>query len=120
MIALDKDLLKELKGLGIIFIVLFLVLQVVFFKENPLIILRTSIAIFWMFILPGFSIIYYWKEKLGFVERSIISFAVSSGVIGTLSYYLGLLGLNILYHTILLPAVVIAIGVLVNIKKSTS
>ena len=71
--------------------------------ESFLIVLRTVFAFFWMFILPGFYLMYYWHEKLSFLERFIVGIAVSASVIGISSYYLGLAGLNIKYHGILLP-----------------
>jgi len=84
--------------------------KILFYKESLLIVLRTVLAFFWLFILPGFYLMYYWHEKLSFLERFLLGIAVSASVIGISSYYLGLAGLNIKYHGILLPILFLAVG----------
>ena len=121
MIVLKKEVLnkvkKELGYMGIIFILFILIFKIIFFKENLTVIFRTIISIFWMFVLPGYFILFYWNEKLGFTERLIIGIALSAAIIGIFSYYLGLIGLNIKFHTIILPLILILIGVFINFRE---
>ena len=110
---------KESIYIGIVFLVFLIIFKIAFFNENLLSLLRVVLALFWLFALPGYFIMLYWREKLGFTERFIIGFALSAAVIGSISYYLGLIGLNIKYHTFLLPLIVILIGLFVNFRKNS-
>ena len=124
MIVLKKEILNKLKKeigiVGVLFILFILIFKIIFFKENLIVIFRTVISIFWMFVLPGYFILLYWNEKLNFTERFIIGIALSAAIMGIFSYYLGLIGLNIKYHTIILPLAIILTGVLINLKRIIS
>ena len=108
---------KELSYLGILFIVIFIIFKLIYYKDQFLASLRIVASLFWMFVLPSYFIIFYWEEKLEFAERIIIGIALSAAVIGIFSYYLGLIGLNIAYHGILLPSIMISIGLIINRRK---
>ena len=103
--------------MGFLFLISFIILKIAFFKEDFIILLRNVFSLFWLFVLPGYFIMLFWKDKIGFLERFVIGIAISAGVTGIASYYLGLMGLNIEYHSILLPIVLILFGVAVNLKK---
>jgi len=109
---------KELKYIGLLFLIVLIIFKIAFFKEDFIVLFRNVLSLFWLFALPGYFIMLYWKEKLGFIERFIIGIALTAGIIGTFSYYLGLIGLNIKYHTILLPLILISIGVIINFRKT--
>ncbi|MBI2653409.1 hypothetical protein HYX02_01220 [Candidatus Woesearchaeota archaeon] len=112
------DLLKnELLIIGLIFVVTFIAFKIIFLTENFFVVLRTVLAIFWLLVLPGYFIMFYWKEQLKFFERLIIGVAVGTAIIGLTSYYIGLLGLHIKYHTVLLPIGLILVGILSNRKR---
>jgi hypothetical protein len=121
LIALKKevfeDMKKELMYIGLLFIIALVVFKIAFFKEEVTVLLRTVLSLFWLFVLPGYFILLYWKEKLGFMERFIVGIMVSAAIIGIASYYIGLIGLNIKYHTALLPLVLIIIGIVAAIRK---
>ena len=121
MIALKKEafdlLKKELQYLGILLLVSLILFKLVFFNEDLFVTVKMILSLFWIFVLPGYSVMFYWHEKLDFVERLVIGAALSAAVIGTISYYLGLAGLHIKYHGILLPVVIIAISLIMIIKK---
>jgi len=108
---------KELKYIGILFLLVLVIFKIAFFKEDLVVLLRNVLALLWLFALPGYFIMLYWKENLGFLERFIIGIALSAAIIGISSYYLGLTGLNIKYHAIILPLVLIFIGIGANFKK---
>ena len=110
---------KELKYMGILFLLVLIIFKIAFYKENLIVLFRNVLSLFWLFALPGYFIMLYWKEKIGFLERFIVGIALSAAIIGIFSYYLGLIGLNIKYHTILLPLVLILIGIIIiNLRKS--
>ena len=107
---------KEAINLLVLFLLLLLIFKIVYLKENAIIILRTVLSIFWIFIIPGFYLMYYWHQKLDFVERLVIGIGLSAALIGISSYYLGLIGINIKYHTIILPSLMLGFAFFLIIK----
>ena len=101
---------KELAYILALFVIFLIIFKIIYFKESFFIITRTVLSIFWLFVLPGYFAMFYWHEKLGFIERLVVGIALSAAIIGALSYYLGLIGLNIKYHALSLPLVIIVIG----------
>src|SRR3989338_5664716 len=116
--ALKKEIFnfigKELKYISIVFVLVFIALKMAFYKESLLVVLRASVSLFWLFVLPGYFLMLYWREKLQFLERLIIGIALAAAAIGIVSYYLGLAGLHIKYHAVLLPTLLIVVGIAVN------
>ena len=108
---------KEAQYIWLLFLVVFIIFKIVFFKDSFIVLFRNVLSLFWLFVLPGYFIMLYWKDKLEFIERFIIGSAVSAGTIGIFSYYFGLIGLNIKYHTFLLPLLIIIIGSIAAISK---
>lgn len=121
LIALKKEVFelvkKELQYIGILFLLVLIIFKIAFYKENLIVLFRNVLSLFWLFALPGYFIMLYWKEKLGFLERFIIGIALSAAIIGIFSYYIGLIGLNIKYHAIVLPLVLILIGIVINLRN---
>ncbi len=114
---LTEKLKKESLSILILFLVIIIMFKILFYKEGFLAVLRAVFALFWVFVLPGFYLMYYWHEQLEFMVRLIIGIAVSSAIIGIASYYLGLLGLNIMYHGIILPAACLIAGFFIIYKE---
>jgi len=111
---LTKVSFKELKQLGMAFIAIFIVVKIVFWSEGFFIALRTVAGLFWMLVLPGYSMLLRWK--LSFLERLIISIPVGAALVGILSYYTGLFGLDVRIHVYIFPPLLIIIG-LFSLKK---
>ena len=108
---------KELRYIGILFLLVLIIFKIAFFKEDIFVLFRNVLSLFWLFALPGYFIMLYWEKELGFTERFVIGIAISAAIIGIFSYYLGLIGLNIKYHAIILPLILILIGVIINFRK---
>lgn len=109
---------KEFKYVGLLFLAALVIFKIVFYKENFIVLVRYVLSLFWLFVLPGYAIMLYWMERLDFLERVIAGIALSAAITGISSYYIGLLGLNIKYHAVLLPLAVILAGYFAAIKKS--
>ena len=124
LIALNKEVFnfikEESKYIGIVFIAALVIFQSIYYKENFLVVLRIIASLFWLFAIPGYFAMLYWKEKLEFTERLIVGIALSAALIGIFSYYLGLMGLNLKYHAFLLPLMIIIIGLIAVMKKKAS
>ena len=120
-IALKKEvfeiLKKEMKYTCILFLLSVIIFKIAFYRENLIILLRNVLALFWLFVLPGYFMMLYWNERLEFLERFIVGIALSAAIIGILSYYIGLMGLNIKYHIFVLPLALILIGIAINLRK---
>jgi len=114
-----ETLKKEVPYLGGLFIIIAIIFQIIFSKESFGVTIRTVASLFWIFILPGFFILYYWIEKLKFVERLIIGIPISAAITGILSYYVGLMGINIKFHSLIFPPMLIFIGIYFLYKKKT-
>ncbi len=108
---------KELIYLLIVFIVAIIIFKVVFYNEGLFNVLKTIASLFWLFLLPGYSLMFYWEEKLDFLERFIIGIVLGIALVGIFSYHLGLIGLNIKLHTIVLPLIIIISGIIINFRK---
>lgn len=112
----DK-LRKELLYLLAVFGIAVSIFKIVFYKEDLAVLLRNVASIFWLLVLPGHFLMFYWEEKLGFLERIVAGTAFSAALIGITSYYVGLSGINIKYHAILLPSALLLIGLAICYKK---
>jgi uncharacterized membrane protein len=109
---------KESIYMGILFFVVVITFKIAFYKESFVMILRTVLSLFWLFAIPGYFVMLYWRENLDFMERFIIGIILSAAIIGIFSYYLGLLGLNIKYHAIIFPIALISLGIVSNFKNA--
>jgi uncharacterized membrane protein len=111
---LDKERIIKLKNESLWLLVLLAVslilFKIVFYKESILAILKTALSLYWLFVLPGFALMYYWEKKLGFAERFVIGIFVQAAIVGILSYYLGLLGLHVKYSGIIIPILSLLVG----------
>jgi len=111
---------EESKYIGILFIVGLVIFKIIYFKESLAVLLKIAASLFWLFVIPGYFAMLYWKNKLEFAERFVVGIALSAALIGIFSYYLGLIGLNMKYHAFILPPVIIIIGLVAAIRKKAS
>jgi|SRR3989344_842843 len=111
--GMKNELLLLLAVLGLIVIAI----KIAYYKESLMVVLRTAATLFWLFILPGYAITVYWRQKLDFLERIVIGTVAALAVTGIISYYLGLLGLKIQNQTVLLPLGIIAVSSLAALKS---
>ena len=86
---------------------LLIVFKIVFYNESLLVVGRTVLGFFWLFILPGYTLMLFWRERLDFLERLVLGTAVAVALISLTSYYLTLGGLiNVHWQWIVLPLVI--------------
>ncbi len=115
---LDK-IKKEAVNLFLLFLLLLIIFKIVFLKENLITVIRTVLSIFWLFVLPGFCLMYHWHEKLDFAERLVLGIGLSTAVIGISSYYFGLIGLDVKYHGFVLPLAMLGLAAFFIVKAKT-
>ena|SRR3989338_1161841 len=92
--------------------------KLIFYNETFFNTIRFVASLFWLFVIPGYSMMLYWQKSLDFVERIVIGTALGIGLEGILSYYLGLFGLHIKFHAIIIPLLLTSIGIFVFLKFS--
>ena len=111
---------EESRYIGMLFLAALVIFKIVYFKESFIALLKIVASLFWLFAVPGYFAMIYWKEKLEFAERFVIGILLSAAIIGIFSYYFGLMGLNMKYHAFILPPVIIVIGLISAMKKKVS
>ncbi len=99
----------ELKNLAIVFLFSIVALKLIFYKESTINLVKLVFGLFWVLIFPGYALMLFWKE-LSFGLRLLLGVGVSSALIGSFSYYLGIFGLNLKFHIYLLPSILIIVG----------
>ena len=116
-----KDLFAEIKNELLLLLavlgLMVVVIKIAYYKESAVVVIRAAASLFWLFILPGYALMLYWRQKLNFIERTVIGTVAVMVVAGLISYYLGLLGLKIQNQTFLLPAAIIAVSSLAVLKS---
>ena len=85
---------KEKAYLFLVWLGLFAILQIVFYKENFLSTVRISLSIYFMSVVAGFSWMYYWYEKLDFLERLVLGSVLGLALSGVSMYYLSFIGIG--------------------------
>ncbi len=103
-----QALRKEAKYLAAAFVIAIIMLKVAFYREDLLGITKAAASVMWLFVLPGYAIMFHWRENLGVIERLFAGTVAAMAISGIASYYLGISGLRIQNQTILLPAAIIA------------
>ncbi len=101
---------NELLSLGIALVVLAVILKIAFYKDAVWNIIKMAGALFWLYVLPGYAILLHWSESLDFLERLIIGSVIGGVVVAALSYYVGLMGIHLKYHGIILPVIIIGVS----------
>ena len=123
MNALNKELAGKLKKESVHLITLFftfiIIFKLLFAKESFGLIISYVFFFFWLFILPGFSLMYYWHEELDFIERLIIGTCLGLAITGIVGYNLGLIGIKMQLQGIILPLLCLALASFLILKKSS-
>jgi len=118
--SLLSILKKDFLYLLISYFVVIIIFKIGFYKESLFSLARVLFSFYWLFIIPGIFMTYTFSNKLRFIERFFIGFGIGAAMVGLLSYYLGLLGLHIKYHGILLPFLFLTIAIFIIWRKIKS
>ncbi|MBI2134295.1 hypothetical protein HYU11_06485 [Candidatus Woesearchaeota archaeon] len=113
-----KKIKTETIYLLMLFIILTAALKIIFIREPIPGIIRITASLFWLFIIPGYSLMLYWAEKLDFAERLIAGTALALAITGVIGYNLSVLGLHMKYHPIILPITMLAAAGLIIVRKT--
>lgn len=111
-----KLLKHELLYFGISFVALIIALKIVFYKEAFANLFLVVFGIFWLFVAPGYALTVCLVDKFSFSMRVILGSALAAALLGTISYYLGIAGLNLKFHPYFLPVIIILAGGVLHYK----
>lgn len=103
-----RKLLNELLMLAVVTAAFGVLLKILLPLSSLAEISRLIAGVFWLFVLPGYCIMLPWQKELVLMERAVIGMLAAAGLLAIASYYLGMAGVHIRSHTVLLPALVIA------------
>jgi hypothetical protein len=109
--ALDR---KDGIALIAVLALLAIVMKLAFYQENVLVTTRTALALWWLLVVPGYFLLEHWKGRIGTTERIVVGATAAAAVIAIVSYYLGLLGLHLKYHGIVLPVCMMLVGIFLS------
>ncbi len=116
---MDIEKNSEWEKIALSFIAFSLAIKILFFNESLITVLKLSLSVYWVFIIPGIGITYLF-QKMGFIERFALSLAIGAALVGVSSYYLGIIGIHIKYSAIIVPAFfnIISIAIMIRSKAS--
>lgn len=117
---LDQDVEHEFIILAICIVGLGVLIAIAFAGSNPLLIVRTTLALAWLFLLPGYILTIAWRNHLKFAERIAIGVAIQAAVLAMLSYILSIAGWQVQTHGFILPAISILLGVVLEYMSNTA
>ena len=116
-----KGFFAEIKNELLLLIAVFgfmvIAVKIAYYKESLVVVIRAAASLFWILVLPGYALTLYWRQKIGFIERTIIGAVAAMALTGIISYYLGLAGLKLQNQTALLPLAIIAVSFLAWLKS---
>lgn len=116
-IKIDKEiLLGHLKRWLFLIIITFISLQIIFYKESPIVTLRYLFSLLYLYTLPGFFIVDLLAKKLKFTEKIVVGTGFGFGMTSVLAYYAGILGLGFFVQVILIPLLIIAASLFLRFK----
>jgi hypothetical protein len=99
-------------------IILGIILKILFPLSSITEIAKLIGGALWLFALPGYCIMLPWRSEIELKERIVVGMLAAAGLFAVASYYFGIIGLHIRYHTILFPIIVVLVSViLMNSKR---
>lgn len=117
-----KIISEELKFLAITFVILFLIFQIHYYKQPLLDILKLTSAHYFLFILPGYSLCLFLRNKINKIERFILALGLGYGGKSVILYIINLIiKKNVLEYNNVVAIILIIFGVFLfyfNEKKT--
>ena len=106
--------ISEIAYLAAIFAAIIIIFKVAFYKEDILNIIKITSSFYWLYTLPGYAIMLNFTSVFDFKIRFILGNVVGIGTTAFISYLLGITGVNIIYHWMIVPEIVIIFSLLVK------
>ncbi len=91
MQKLNEIIKSEAKNILIFLVLFFIFWKIIYYKESVFVILKLTLAHFYLFIMPGYLLMLYFYEKLNFVYRLILGICLGYAIQNFLVYYINIL-----------------------------
>jgi peptidoglycan/LPS O-acetylase OafA/YrhL len=99
-------------------VIIGIILKILFPLSSITEIAKLVAGVVWLFVIPGYCIMLAWRSEIELKERVVVGMLSAAGLFAVASYYFGIIGLPIKYHTMLFPILTIIVAViLLNIKR---
>lgn len=119
--SIKKIIFDEVKILLIAFIIFYAFFQIHYYKESVFVVLKTVIAHFYLFIIPGYSLCWIFYGQIDRIERLILGTGVGYGLQPFLVYLINsIIKVNIGEYYLYVSAAMILLGIgifIFRIKK---
>ncbi|MBW2974426.1 hypothetical protein KY366_01795 [Candidatus Woesearchaeota archaeon] len=113
-----QQLKKEGIIIGELFLIFLVIFKFLFLKSSFILVFRTVFSIFWLYLIPGFCLMYYFVEKMDIVERMIIGTIFGFAVSSLFGYNLGLMGIKVGVQVLLIPVSALVVSAFIIYRKS--
>jgi len=117
-LSTQHELKQDIIWIATATIILGIILKILFPLSSITEIAKLVGSVLWLFALPGYCIMLPWRKEIELKERIVVGMLAAAGLFAIASYYLGIIGLHIKYHTILFPIIIVLASIiLINSKK---
>src|SRR3989338_7721005 len=98
-----SEITKVIVKMIVVYGAILLVFQIAYYKENIVSTAKTVTMLMWMFVLPGFFLLDYWKKYFSFHERLIIGTVVGLAASAIAMYWLHVLSVPVWWYPVMVP-----------------
>ena len=113
---IKRILIEDFKKIGILFLIAFIILKIVFYKESLFVLFKLTFSLFYLYFIPLYLISYLFFKRESFIERIIITVPFNIAILNIFSYYLAIIGLNFNYHHLIIPPFLLLISFILFYK----
>lgn len=100
-----KEIEKDAINIGKLFIFMFIILKIIYLKEDFLIVLRLLLSIFLIYLIPTY--LFFLNYKIEFVFKVIYAFGLGIALVNILMYFASKFFNLTVYQTIIFIPVLI-------------
>lgn len=114
----QHDLKQDILWIIAATVIIGIIIKILFPLSGITEVAKLVAGVLWLFSLPGYCIMLPWRNEIELKERIIVGMLAAAGLFAVSSYYFGILGLHIKYHTILFPIIVVLASIILLYSKN--
>lgn len=101
---------RELLWLCAIFLGMVVLAKATFYRESLRFLFPFVAKLFLIFVFPGYTLLLFQRETIGLSRRIALGIGINLGLLLTLSYTLGMVGIHLRYHHLIIPLPITILG----------
>lgn len=82
-----------------------------FYRESLQFLVPFVAKLFLIFVVPGYVLFLFARETIPFSRRLVLGIGINLGLLLALSYTLGMVGIHLRYHHLIIPPLITILGV---------